>query len=83
MPFGLLLAGVDHLRLAAVRLGVGVVEMGDQAAADLVAERHAAVGVEQVGMVVVHQLLDAVEPLLLPARDWCCTSALSPGSAGK
>ena len=42
--------------------------MRDQAAADLVAERHAAVGVQQVRLVHVHQLLDPVEPLLLPLR---------------
>jgi len=41
--------------------------MGDHAQADLVAERHAAVGVEQVGMVLIDQILDAGKPLEVPA----------------
>ena len=41
--------------------------MGDHAQADFVAEGHAAVGVEQVGMVLVDQVLDAGKPLQLPA----------------
>jgi hypothetical protein len=42
--------------------------MRDQAAAGLIAERHAAVRVEQVRLVVVHEILDAGEPLALPRR---------------
>ncbi len=67
-PLRRLLAGVDDLRHAAVARGRGVVEVRDQAAADLVAERHAAVGVEQVRLVVVDEVLDAREPLAVPGR---------------
>ena len=40
--------------------------MGDHAQADLVAERHPAIGVEQVGLVGVHQFLDRRIPVALP-----------------
>ena len=42
--------------------------MSNQAGPDLVPERDAAVGIEQVRMVVVDQFLDPFKPLLLPAR---------------
>ena len=53
--------------------------MGDQAPADLV-EWKAAVGIEQVGLVAVHQVLDAIEPLLLPTSQARCPA--SPGRPG-
>ena len=42
--------------------------MGDHAQADLVAEGHAAVGIEQVGLILIDQVFDASEPLAMPAR---------------
>ena len=52
--------------MPAAILDVAVVEVGNQAEADLVAERHTAITVKQVGMIIVHQLLYLVVPLLLP-----------------
>ena len=42
--------------------------MGDHAQADFVAKGHAAVAIEQVGMIVIDQFLDLGVPLPLPAR---------------
>jgi hypothetical protein len=67
-PVRLLLAGVDDLGPAVVPGGRAVVEVRDQAAARLVAEGDAAVRVEEVGLVAVHEVLDAREPLALPRR---------------
>ena len=66
--FGFLLAVIDDLDLAVIAGGAVVIEMSDHAITDRVAEGDPAVRVEQVGMVVVHQFLDFVVPLLLPAR---------------
>src|ERR1022692_3160702 len=58
---------VNILHLAAVA-AVDVVKIGDLAQPDFIAERHAAVGVKQVGFVVVHEFFDFIVPLLLPLR---------------
>ena len=59
------LAGIDGLHLATVPLGVGVIQMRHQAE-PIFLEGNPAVSVEQVGLVVVHQILDAFEIELLP-----------------
>ena len=59
---------VDRFPLSAMVRSTEVVKIGDLAQADFVAERHRTVAVKQVRMIIVHQFLDFVIPLLLPAR---------------
>src|ERR1035437_1585775 len=65
---GRLLAIIKYGQPAVIMLDAVVVKIGNLAQADLVAARHAAVAVKQIGMIVVHKFLDVIEPLLLPAR---------------
>ena len=55
--------------------------MGDKPPAGLV-ERKAAVGIEQVGPVAVHQVLDAIEPFLFPTLGHVVQPALGVLVAG-
>ena len=61
----LALAGVDRLCLAAVALGIGVVEMRHQTVA-IIFERQGAVNVKQIGLIVVYQVAHARIPMFLP-----------------
>jgi hypothetical protein len=54
------LAGVHRL------VGFGIVEVRHQVQPVLL-EGQRAVGIEKVGLIAVHQILDAVEPVALPA----------------
>ena len=49
-------------------LNIAVVKIGDLAQADFISKGDRPVAVKQVGMIIIHELLDFIIPLLLPAR---------------
>ena len=67
---------------SAAPLEIGVVEIGDHAQPDLVAERHAAVRIEQIERIVLDQIADAVVPLLLPGGILAIPALVVGGGAG-
>src|SRR5689334_15910514 len=65
---GRLFAGIDCLAFAAMGGSADIVKVRDLAQTHFVAKGHTAIAVKQVRLVIVYQLLDFIEPLLLPTR---------------